>query len=152
MSGNSHGYLCPNCNKGDNLEIAAIHWVKLVPDGTGYAQDGSEQWDDNSAARCTNCDWSGFVEELLEEETTEENENAWVNHYFHHDQQWDDTWSCQCNDECPVCHREIEPYASTESESGEVQIHNRQVFDMVEREEKCCAVCGDAVHQRESCG
>ena len=25
---------------------------------------------------------------------------------------WTDQWSCQCNDECPVCGREIEPHSS----------------------------------------
>lgn len=27
---------------------------------------------------------------------------------------WEDTWSCMCNDRCPVCNAEIEPYASEE--------------------------------------
>ena len=35
-----------------------------------------------------------------------------LNYYRHCDTQWTDTWSCQCNDECPVCGAEIEPYHS----------------------------------------
>ena len=27
---------------------------------------------------------------------------------------WVDTWSCMCNDRCPACNAEIEPYASEE--------------------------------------
>lgn len=27
---------------------------------------------------------------------------------------WEDTWTCQCNDECPGCGKEIEPYNSVE--------------------------------------
>jgi hypothetical protein len=27
---------------------------------------------------------------------------------------WIDEWSCACNDKCPVCHAEIEPYLSEE--------------------------------------
>ena len=27
---------------------------------------------------------------------------------------WEDTWSCMCNDRCPVCNAEIEPYISEE--------------------------------------
>jgi hypothetical protein len=29
---------------------------------------------------------------------------------------WADVWSCACNDKCPNCNREIEPYQSTEVE------------------------------------
>lgn len=25
---------------------------------------------------------------------------------------WTDVWSCQCNDKCPSCNKEIEPYKS----------------------------------------
>jgi hypothetical protein len=27
---------------------------------------------------------------------------------------WADAWSCKCNDKCPVCNAEIEPYESAE--------------------------------------
>ncbi len=27
---------------------------------------------------------------------------------------WVDQWSCMCNDKCPVCNHEIEPYHSEE--------------------------------------
>ena len=27
---------------------------------------------------------------------------------------WMDEWDCQCNDKCPKCNREIEPYESKE--------------------------------------
>jgi transcription initiation factor IIE alpha subunit len=27
---------------------------------------------------------------------------------------WTDTWDCACNDRCPVCNAEIEPYDSDE--------------------------------------
>lgn len=29
-------------------------------------------------------------------------------------QEWEDTWGCMCNDRCPECNKEIEPYASDE--------------------------------------
>ena len=79
-----------------------------------------------------------------EEEDDAEDEGAWTNHYYHHGVQWDDVWSCQSNDECPVCHHEIEPYASTENASGELVIHNQKVNDMADEETPCCATCGDA--------
>lgn len=32
--------------------------------------------------------------------------------YRHCGQEWEDTWSCASNDECPVCGAEIEPFDS----------------------------------------
>ena len=29
-------------------------------------------------------------------------------------EEWDDTWDCMCNDHCPGCDKEVEPYASEE--------------------------------------
>lgn len=29
-------------------------------------------------------------------------------------EEWEDTHSCRCNDKCPVCHKEIQPYQSQE--------------------------------------
>ena len=26
--------------------------------------------------------------------------------------EWQDEWDCACNDKCPNCNKEIEPYAS----------------------------------------
>jgi len=43
-------------------------------------------------------------------------ENAFTNYYVHCKTQWNDNWSCQCNDHCPVCDHEIEPYASLDNE------------------------------------
>ena len=31
---------------------------------------------------------------------------------------WNDTWSCMCNDRCPECNREVEPYKSEEVQDG----------------------------------
>lgn len=39
-------------------------------------------------------------------------EHRFRNFYRHCGKTWDDTWSCKCNDECPVCHKEITPYKS----------------------------------------
>jgi len=30
------------------------------------------------------------------------------------DAEWEDVWTCCCNDRCPVCNKEIEPYNSEE--------------------------------------
>lgn len=36
----------------------------------------------------------------------------YLNHYVCTvcDESWSDQWSCACNDKCPTCNREIEPY------------------------------------------
>ena len=39
-------------------------------------------------------------------------EQAFRNSYDHCGHGWSDIWSCACNDECPICGKEIEPYAS----------------------------------------
>jgi hypothetical protein len=44
--------------------------------------------------------------------TGEVEEPKFRNHYRHCGQEWEDVWSCECNDRCPVCNKEIEPYAS----------------------------------------
>ena len=31
--------------------------------------------------------------------------------------EWDDEWDCACNDRCPTCNKEIEPYESELLES-----------------------------------
>lgn len=43
-----------------------------------------------------------------------EPEQWWLNKYEHCGQQWEGQWSCCCNDDCPVCGKEIEPYESEE--------------------------------------
>lgn len=35
-----------------------------------------------------------------------------LNYYRHCDTEWTDAWSCMCNDKCPVCGAEIEPFES----------------------------------------
>jgi hypothetical protein len=48
----------------------------------------------------------------------EDNTNWFLNHYCHDDCpvepgiEWDDEWDCMCNDRCPACNAEIEPYES----------------------------------------
>lgn len=42
-------------------------------------------------------------------------ETEYVNKYRHCGEEWEDTWSCACNSECPVCGtKDIEPYESEE--------------------------------------
>lgn len=45
-----------------------------------------------------------------------EEEAYFLNRYEHCGQVWQDRWSCMCNDRCPVCDAEIEPFESIEIE------------------------------------
>jgi len=40
----------------------------------------------------------------------------YINYYQCSDckEEWEDEWDCMCNDKCPKCGREIEPYKSEE--------------------------------------
>jgi len=46
----------------------------------------------------------------------------YLNHYRcpYDKTEWDDVWDCTCNDRCPVCDAEIEPYESEDYEEEEV--------------------------------
>ncbi len=43
--------------------------------------------------------------------------STFLNKYKHCGTEWEDTADCMCNDHCPVCDAEIEPYESEELES-----------------------------------
>jgi hypothetical protein len=49
-----------------------------------------------------------------------------INFYRHCDRVWIDVWDCACNDECPVCRKEIEPYKYEEHE-GDISHKLRKV-------------------------
>ena len=64
--GNAHNYLCPNCKKGDMLEIEIKVWATLVHDGTDI--EGQDHgWDENNQAACKNseCRWQGKVADFI---------------------------------------------------------------------------------------
>lgn len=53
-----------------------------------------------------------------------ENE-TWLNHYLCPcGEHWEDRWDSQCNDHCPSCHAEIEPYIS---DDGSLTDDERQI-------------------------
>jgi hypothetical protein len=41
-----------------------------------------------------------------------------VNYYEHCGTTWTDVWDCTCNDKCPVCGAEIEPFHSEDEEDN----------------------------------
>jgi hypothetical protein len=46
-----------------------------------------------------------------------------TNFYVHCRHEWQDIWSCTCDDRCPICNDEIEPYASREKRDKEPKLH-----------------------------
>jgi hypothetical protein len=46
----------------------------------------------------------------------------YTNHFVHCGVRWTDTWSCQCDDDCPRCGREIEPWASQSEEEFTIHV------------------------------
>lgn len=52
-----HGMTCPACGKDDGIDVAATVWTRLVQDGADLtlARDTSQEWTDESAAKCDNC-------------------------------------------------------------------------------------------------
>jgi hypothetical protein len=52
--------------------------------------------------------------------------------------EWQDNWSCMCNDRCPVCNAEIEPF-----NSEELCLECGAVVD--DAEEGNCPICGEPI-------
>lgn len=49
-------------------------------------------------------------------------QDSWTNYYLCPcGEEWEDKWDCQCNDHCPKCNKEIEPYIS---DDGSVPAEN----------------------------
>ncbi|MEN5278092.1 hypothetical protein ABE527_14205 [Brucella sp. TWI432] len=61
---------------------------------------------------CEKCYGPGF--EALPD--NEEGDTIYLNHYRcdECDTEWDDEWNCMCNDRCPGCNAETEPFDSEE--------------------------------------
>ncbi len=55
----------------------------------------------------------------------QEDETRFANFYIHCRREWHEEWSCTCNDRCPVCNHEIEPYASRDKRDKEPTLHVR---------------------------
>ena len=55
---------------------------------------------------------AGFLDEAF----MADEEIRFINHYQcpYDGTEWTDRWSCACNDKCPACNKEIEPYESEE--------------------------------------
>lgn len=70
--------------------------------------------------------------------------DRFTNRYRHCGVEWADDWSCQCNDECPVCGAEIEPYESEDLPRGfQVTFYAAGDDEMNEMREFICNAVSD---------
>lgn len=61
---------------------------------------------------------------------TEEDEGKYLNYYkCPCSCEWQDHWSCMCDDRCPDCNTSIQPYKSEETDTGEVTEHHDPDID-----------------------
>lgn len=74
----------------------------------GVADDPCEEAFDACFEHLLECS-----EAYLEESDAEEEKQQFLNKYACPcGETWEDQWSCACNDRCPSCNKEIEPYVS----------------------------------------
>ncbi len=59
---------CPECGDDLRIDIAAVVWVRLTPDGTDIteAENGDHEWSDRSKAVCGTCGYTGNVRKFTE--------------------------------------------------------------------------------------
>ena len=99
--------LCPECGDGE-IEGGAI------------SIEGLNAVQEMSCVSCGCCwhDVYGLMSRIIDEHGEKEEsepERQFLNKYRHCGTEWEDVWSCGCNDECPVCGtKDIEPYESTD--------------------------------------
>jgi hypothetical protein len=66
MSEGEWGFVCPECEESDQLDVAATVWVRLTEDGTDAdeSEDGSHEWGDDSEVHCAGCGHQGTVKDF----------------------------------------------------------------------------------------
>ena len=62
--GNQYGYVCPNCDRGTELQVTAMVQVLLTYTGTDIDATTTPVWNQTSLVDCLNCGWSGSVGDL----------------------------------------------------------------------------------------
>ena len=62
--GNPLGFVCPAWQRDDYIEISVLVWARLLPDWESDADTSELVWNDNTPARCGNCEWSSQVKDL----------------------------------------------------------------------------------------
>lgn len=101
------------------LDMGEDTYFAFFPDSDDYS-DGDQDQDETARSVA-----QSLIDRLLDGTSDEEGndldedqaeEIRFINHYQCPDDgtEWTDCWSCACNDKCPTCNKEIEPYESEE--------------------------------------
>jgi len=71
-------FWCPQCKKTEYIDVSATIWVRITENSLDNVQtdadesmDGSHNWDDDAAATCCNCGFSGTVNDFDHDEVSE---------------------------------------------------------------------------------
>ena len=91
--------------------------------------EGLGEYADQQAAAQTRVRRNGLGMDSDAEEY-DAGEHRFTNYYRHCDTDWNDP-ECNSmhNDRCPKCNAEIQPYFSQENETGEIIVHNKEMYD-----------------------
>lgn len=52
-------------------------------------------------------------------------------------EEWDDEWSCACNDRCPACNKEVTPYISDDGTLFSSEIEFARVDAIAMQTQQC---------------
>lgn len=69
---------------------------------------------ENMVERCECCGLPLEIGQIgLCDNCQDQSTDTWTNHYrCVCGEEWEDVWDCCCNDRCPLCGKEVEPYIS----------------------------------------
>ncbi len=117
---------CQNCRKilpahqvdAKPVLTPRLWLIRLFRGQKFMLQYAADRGHDFSEMFCRECYGDGFVLGDAANAPDADTGSLFVNHYHCEacDIEWDDEWSCACNDRCPSCNAEIEPYESEDVE------------------------------------
>ena len=74
---NDFSMRCPKCNASDRIDVQALVWLRLSPDGTDpyEARNQDHEWGDVNVAQCCACEHIGTVKDFEIAEQPEHRDN-----------------------------------------------------------------------------
>lgn len=116
------------------VALGTIHWATIlpIPNPNEPFEARVERFNRHLVARAVDVTLEGLMDLLdrpnvqfvinTPQGNTEMSESGFINYYRHCEVEWHDKWSCRCNDRCPVCGGEIEPYHSIDDDEDETPL------------------------------
>ncbi|HHV49175.1 MAG TPA: hypothetical protein GXX56_09500 [Rhodocyclaceae bacterium] len=119
-----------------NGEDVYVHHYQL----TGQANEGSDGID------------SAFVASVLDQIAKSSEPTLWTNYYrCPCGEAWEDEWESACNDKCPRCNKEIEPYISDDGFVSSEAIDAARLEALRNQGWSICADCGTEIKNIIGC-